>query len=200
MQATFIRSAAGADGFPADNGAEVAFVGRSNSGKSSAINRIVGHGKLARVSKTPGRTQLINFFDLERGRRLVDLPGYGFAKVPDRVRQEWRGLIDAYFTERRSLAGLFMTVDIRRGLSAGDDSLIDWAAGLDCPVAILLTKADKLSRGAGTSRTLEVQRAVGDATEVIRFSAVDSTGLEPARDRLLAWLDQGEPETASGAR
>lgn len=199
MQARFIKSAAGADGFPADAGAEVAFVGRSNSGKSSAINRIVGHGKLARVSKTPGRTQLINFFDLERGRRLVDLPGYGFARVPDRVRHEWQGLIEAYFTGRRSLAGLFMTVDIRRGLSSGDQSLLDWAAGLDCPVAILLTKADKLSRGAGTGRTLEVQRAVGEGTEVIRFSAVDSTGLGPAKERLLAWLGQGDPETVVGA-
>jgi GTP-binding protein len=191
MQAKFIKSAAGADGFPDDAGSEVAFVGRSNSGKSSAINRIVGHGKLARVSKTPGRTQLINFFDLENQRRLVDLPGYGFAKVPDRVKQEWRGLIEAYFESRRSLAGLFMTVDIRRGLSVSDEVLVEWAAGLDCPVAILLTKADKLSRGAGTSKALETQRAVGDDTEVIRFSAVDATGVGPAKDRMLDWLGQG---------
>jgi GTP-binding protein len=191
MQAKFIKSAAGADGFPDDAGSEVAFVGRSNSGKSSAINRIVAHGKLARVSKTPGRTQLINFFDLENQRRLVDLPGYGFAKVPDRVKQQWRGLIEAYFESRRSLAGLFMTVDIRRGLSVSDEALVEWAAGLDCPVAILLTKADKLSRGAGTSKALETQRAVGDDTEVIRFSAVDATGVGPAKDRMLDWLGQG---------
>lgn len=194
MQAKFIKSAAGAAGFPEDAGSEVAFVGRSNSGKSSAINRIVGHSKLARVSKTPGRTQLINFFDLEDQRRLVDLPGYGFARVPDRVKQEWQGLIEAYFESRRSLAGLFMTVDIRRGLSASDEALIDWAAGRGFPVAILLTKADKLSRGAGTSMALATQQAVGDDTEVIRFSAVDATGAEPARDRLLAWLAQARAQ------
>lgn len=199
MQATFIKSAAGAGGFPEDRGAEVAFVGRSNSGKSSAINRIVAHGKLARVSKTPGRTQLINFFDLGYERRLVDLPGYGFAKVPDRVKREWQGLIDAYFEARASLVGLFMTVDIRRGLTGSDQALIDWAAGLQCPVAILLTKSDKLSRGAGTGKALDIQRSVGEGTEVIRFSAVDATGVGPARELLLAWLgDQREQEKSPG--
>ena len=188
MQANFIKSAAGTDGFPQDIGAEVAFVGRSNSGKSSAINRITGQSKLARVSKTPGRTQLINFFDLGDEHRLVDLPGYGFARVPDSVRQEWQVLADAYFQVRRSLAGLFLTVDIRRGLRDGDETVIDWAAQLGFPVAILLTKSDKLSRGAGTSQCLEIQRSVGDATEVIRFSAINDTGIGIARDRLLDWL------------
>jgi GTP-binding protein len=191
MQARFIKSAARADGFPEDSGTEVAFVGRSNSGKSSAINRIVGHGKLARVSKTPGRTQLINFFDLEQERRLVDLPGYGFAKVPDSVRHDWQRLIDSYFESRRSLAGLFMTVDIRRGLLDQDLSLITWASALKLPLAILATKSDKLSRGAGTAKCLEIRRAVTAETDVIRFSAVDGTGVGPAKERLLAWLDAG---------
>ena len=188
MQAKFIKSAAGAGGFPADVGAEVAFVGRSNSGKSSAINRIVGHGKLARVSKTPGRTQLINFFDLGNERRLVDLPGYGFARVPDSVRRDWRGLVDAYFQSRQSLTGLFLTVDVRRGLRDGDETLIALASELGFPVAILLTKSDKLSRGAGKNQVLEIQRSVGEDTEVIGFSAVTGTGVSPAKTRLLDWL------------
>jgi GTP-binding protein len=189
MQATFIKSASSAGDFPADQGAEVAFVGRSNSGKSSSINRITGQGKLARVSKTPGRTQLINFFDLGRDRRIVDLPGYGFARVPDRVRAEWRGLIESYFEGRQSLKGLFLTVDIRRGLVGQDETMISFAVALGCPVAILLTKADKLSRGAGSRVRLEIEAAVGDGIEVVRFSAVDATGVEDARRRLLAWLE-----------
>jgi GTP-binding protein len=195
MQASFIKSAAGADGFPEDSGVEVAVVGRSNSGKSSAINRIVGHGKLARVSKTPGRTQLINFFDLGPGKRLVDLPGYGFARVPERVRQEWRELVESYFTARRSLAGILLTVDIRRGLKDSDQALVDWAFELGLPVSILLTKADKLSRGAGASQRLKVVDALAASGEVTLFSAVNGVGLEAARARLAAWLaGGGEPE------
>jgi len=188
MQARFIKSAAAADGFPEDSGAEIAFVGRSNSGKSSAINRIVGHAKLARVSKTPGRTQLINFFDLGNEHRLVDLPGYGFARVPDSVRYEWRVLVEAYFELRRTLAGLFLMVDIRRGLREGDETMTAMASELAIPVTILLTKSDKLSRAAGTNQCLEVRQAVGDTMDVMRFSAVDGTGVESARARLLTWL------------
>lgn len=188
MQAKFIKSAAGADGFPEDAGAEIAFVGRSNSGKSSAINRIVAQTKLARVSKTPGRTQLINFFDLGNEHRLVDLPGYGFARVPDRLRREWRVLVEAYFEARHSLAGLFLTVDIRRGLREGDETMILMASELAIPVAILLTKSDKQSRGAGTRQCLEVRKAVDDTIDVMRFSTVDGTGVEPAKARLLTWL------------
>jgi GTP-binding protein len=188
MQAKFIKSAAGADGFPDDIGTEVAFVGRSNSGKSSAINRITGQTKLARVSKTPGRTQLINFFDLGRERRLVDLPGYGFARVPERVQREWRDLVDAYFASRDSLAGLFLTVDIRRGVSASDDQMIGWALDLGCPVAVLMTKSDKLSRGAGMNYVLRAQGQLGSEVAVIRFSARDGTGVDEARQRLLEWV------------
>jgi len=189
MQARFLKSAAGANGFPGDEGAEIAVVGRSNSGKSSAINRIVGHGKLARVSKTPGRTQLINFFELGPAARLVDLPGYGFARVPARVRDEWRALMAAYFDGRRSLRGLILTVDSRRGLLDLDRQMIDWAQELQLNVLILLTKADKLSRGAAAGRRLETVRELGQGVAVALFSAVDGTGVDEARAWLRAWLD-----------
>jgi GTP-binding protein len=194
MHANFITSAAAAGGFPDDEGGEVVFAGRSNSGKSSAINRITGRSRLARVSKTPGRTQLINFFELGPGRRLVDLPGYGFARVPDHVREEWRRLVDVYFTGRRSIAGLFLTVDIRRALKQGDMTLLDMASDLAIPVTILLTKSDKLSRGRASTRELELRQSVGDAAGVIRFSALDGTGVEAARARLSEWL--GMPSAA----
>jgi GTP-binding protein len=191
MQARFLTSAARPEGFPDDDGAEVAFVGRSNSGKSSAINRIAGRTRLARVSKTPGRTRLINFFELAEGARIVDLPGYGFARVPDTVREAWRALVDGYFAGRRSIAGLVLTVDIRRGLKDGDETLLAMAAGLGIPVAILLIKSDKLSRGRGSGEALDVRGAIGDSAEVILFSARDGTGVEAARRHLLGWLGIG---------
>jgi GTP-binding protein len=194
MFARFLKSAAGADGFPADDGAEVAVVGRSNSGKSSAINRILAHGKLARVSKTPGRTQLVNFFELGPRTRLVDLPGYGFARVPVRMREEWRRLMAAYFDARRSLTGLMLTVDIRRGLLDLDRQMIGWATELGLGVLILLTKADKLSRGAAARHRLAVVRELGDGIEVILFSAIDGAGVESARARLVAWLGEAGTE------
>ena len=189
MQAKFLTSAAGADGFPDDSGAEVAFVGRSNSGKSSAINRIAAQAKLARVSKTPGRTQLINFFETGSERRLVDLPGYGFARVPERLRRQWGDLVDAYFGSRRSLVGLFLTVDIRRGLAESDDRMIGWALDIECRVAILLTKADKLSRGAGIRAVMQARNSVGPRARVVRFSALDGTGVDEARALMLDWLE-----------
>jgi GTP-binding protein len=191
MQARFLTSAAAARGFPEDRGAEVAFVGRSNSGKSSAINAITGRTGLARVSKTPGRTQLVNFFDLGPEQRLVDLPGYGFARVPDRVREEWRRLIDAYFAARRSIAGLFVTVDIRRGLRESDELVLAMASDLRVPVAILLTKSDKLSRGRSEALRLEIQGALAESAVVMRFSALDRTGVDAARDQLQVWLGNG---------
>lgn len=190
MQARFIKSARDAGGFPADAGAEAAVVGRSNSGKSSAINRIVGRNKLARVGKTPGRTRLINFFELGPERRLVDLPGYGFARVPEAERRQWRNLIEGYL-ERHSLQGVFVTVDIRRGLGDRDRAMLDLARGLRLPFVILLTKADKLSRGAAALKRLQIVRELGDAHAVIEFSALDGTGLAAARRQLDAWLGGG---------
>jgi len=188
MRARFIKSAAAADGFPEDTGLEVAVVGRSNSGKSSAINRVVGSGKIARVSKTPGRTQLINFFELGEGRRLVDLPGYGFARVPEAVRRQWQVLIDGYFRDRRSLAGLLLTVDIRRGLLEGDRAMLEWAAALQIPVMILLTKADKLSRGAAAGCRLGIAAELGEGVGITEFSALDGRGVDTVRDRIDQWL------------
>jgi GTP-binding protein len=183
---TFLKSAAAPADFPADTGHEVAFVGRSNSGKSSAINAIVGMRNLARVSKTPGRTQLINFFELGPQRRIVDLPGYGFARVPAATRQRWRQLLESYLLERRSLGALLLTVDIRRGLTAMDRTLLGWIAPRELPVGLLLTKADKLSRGAGLAQEKAVLRELPTTVRVVRFSAIDRAGVMDAR----AWLDE----------
>lgn len=187
-KARFLTSASGPEGFPYDDGREVAVAGRSNSGKSSAINAIVGHRGLARVGKTPGRTQLVNFFELAEGARLVDLPGYGFARVPDAVRERWRALVEAYFDRRRSLAGLFVTVDVRRGLTDLDLRLLDWAGRLEVGVTLLLTKADKLGRGAANAARRGVLETAPPGTEAILFSALKGTGVEAARERLETWL------------
>ena len=186
---TFIKSAANPLEFPNDTGREVAFVGRSNSGKSTAINTILGIRKLARVSKTPGRTQLVNFFHVAPERRVVDLPGYGFARVPPQVRDRWRGLLEAYFRERRSLAGLMITVDIRRGLTELDETMLSWVASLEIPVALLLSKADKLSRSAGLAQLQTIAQQVDTAVRLVRFSAVDRTGVPEARAWLDGWLE-----------
>lgn len=189
----FLTSAASRADFPDDIGREVAFVGRSNSGKSTALNSIVGVRKLARVSKSPGRTQLINFFELAPQRRLVDLPGYGFARVPAGVKARWRGLVEAYFGGRASLTGVVLTVDIRRGLTALDEQMLDWIGPLELPLAVLLTKADKLGHGAAHARAREVGARLGPDATLMRFSALESTGVVEAR----AWL---EARWAMGAR
>jgi GTP-binding protein len=184
----FLKSAASPKDFPSDTGREVAFVGRSNSGKSTAINLIAGVRKLARVSKTPGRTQLINFFELAPEKRLVDLPGYGFARVAPDMKDRWRGLLEAYVASRRSLVGLMVTVDIRRGLTELDEQLLAWLRRHELPVAMLLTKADKLSRGAGLARQRAVAERV-DGANVTRFSALSRDGVDDARAWLGEWLE-----------
>lgn len=186
--ATFIKSAASPANFPGDTGREVAFVGRSNSGKSTAVNLLAGVRKLARVSKTPGRTQLINFFACGDDRRLVDLPGYGFARVAPVVQARWRRLLEAYLGERESLVGLVLTVDIRRGLTPLDEALLQWIEPRQLAVMILLTKADKLSRGAGLARQHQVADAVAPGVLLTRFSAMSRDGVEDARAWLESWL------------
>jgi GTP-binding protein len=187
--AVFLKSAASPADFPLDTGREVAFVGRSNSGKSTALNAVTGARKLARVSKTPGRTQLINFFSLDEGRRLVDLPGYGFARVAPEVQARWRRSLETYLTERASLVGLVVTVDIRRGVTALDDQLLRWLRSRrQLPVAILLTKADKLGRGAARARQHELDRALGGGIELVRFSALSGEGVSEARAWVERWL------------
>jgi GTP-binding protein len=188
QQADFLISAAAPAQFPSDTGVEVAFAGRSNAGKSSAINAITQRHGLARTSKTPGRTRLLNFFELAPQRRLVDLPGYGYASGPESERRTWGPLIDA-LKKRASLTGLFLIVDVRRGFTEGDEGLLAWAAPAQ-RVHVLLAKADKLSRAEG-ERALRAAAAVlaGRAT-VQLFSAHDGTGVREAQDTLLAWLER----------
>lgn len=190
--AVFIKSAARPADFPPDTGREVAFVGRSNSGKSTAVNVITGARKLARVSKTPGRTQLLNFFSFGEERRLVDLPGYGFARVAPDVQALWRRSLEAYLSTRASLAGLIVTMDIRRGMTPLDDTLLRWLEPRELPVAVLLTKADKLSRSAGLAQERALQKTVGPTVKLTRFSALTGDGVHQAQAWIEAWLS-GQP-------
>ncbi|MGD8379254.1 MAG: ribosome biogenesis GTP-binding protein YihA/YsxC [Gammaproteobacteria bacterium] len=190
-QASFMLSAARAAQFPDDRGREVAFAGRSNAGKSSALNAITGRNGLARTSKTPGRTQLINFFALGETARLVDLPGYGFAKVPEPVRESWRRLMDSYLTDRQSLAGMVLIMDIRHPMREFDQLMLDYCADIGCPVHVLLTKADKLSRNQARQAEMQVTRALGGTATVQTFSALKKAGVDQARTQLATWLDLG---------
>lgn len=190
--ARFIKSANRANQFHADSGVEVAVAGRSNAGKSSAINVIVNRRQFARTSKTPGRTQLINFFSLREGQRLVDLPGYGFARVSDRTREHWAGLLSEYFRSRQSLRGLLLVVDIRRKLTDYDRQMMVFAEDVGLPVHILLTKADKLKRGQAATAVLEVRREVAGRATVQPFSALKREGEEEARAMLEQMLAAGD--------
>jgi GTP-binding protein len=182
----FLISAAVPAQFPADVGAEVAFAGRSNAGKSSAINALTQRQGLARTSKEPGRTRLLNFFELMPSKRLVDLPGYGYANVSAAERSGWLPMIEALRT-RASLRGLFVIVDARRGFTTGDEGLLEWASP-QLRVHVLLSKADKLNRSeaAAVLRTASAELA-GRAT-VQLFSALKGTGVSEAQDTLAAWL------------
>jgi GTP-binding protein len=187
--AVFLKSAATPADFPADTGREVAFVGRSNSGKSTAVNVVTGARKLARVSKTPGRTQLLNFFSFGEDRRLVDLPGYGFARVAAEVQARWQKSLEAYLLDRASLAGLIVTMDIRRGMTPLDEQLLRWLeAHRELPVAILLTKADKLSRAEGLAQQRALAAALGPDINLARFSAVSGDGVKDAKAWIETWL------------
>ncbi|MBT8088031.1 MAG: ribosome biogenesis GTP-binding protein YihA/YsxC [Gammaproteobacteria bacterium] len=187
-QARFLKSANAPQQFVADTGAEVAFAGRSNAGKSSAINVIVNRRQFARTSKTPGRTQLINFFHLSDDLRLVDLPGYGFAKVAGRMRHHWAQLMAEYFETRQSLRGMFLMVDMRRRITPFDRQMLAFADSVGLPTHVLLTKADKLKRGQVAKAVLEVQRELGDTATVQPFSALTRQGEEQAREQLDAFL------------
>jgi GTP-binding protein len=186
--ARFLTSANQPGQFLADEGAEVAFAGRSNSGKSSAINAITNRRQLARTSRTPGRTQLVNFFHLAEGERIVDLPGYGFAKVTEAMQAHWRSLLETYFRSRGSLRGLFLTVDSRRGLGPLDLQMLTWCASLGRPIHVLLTKADKLNRAEGAAVLKAANSAAGPGVTVQLFSAPGGEGLEGARARLREML------------
>jgi GTP-binding protein len=186
--AHFLFSAAAAAQFPPDQGAEVAICGRSNAGKSTAINVITARRALARTSKTPGRTRLVNFFELSPGARLIDLPGYGYAAGPREDRETWGELIEA-LAPRESLRGLMLVVDSRRGILPGDEQLLAWAQGIDRPVHILLSKADQLKRAESDKVLRESIEQLGPRGTVQLFSARSGLGLDTARGRLNSWLE-----------
>lgn len=193
--AAFVTSAARFSQCPPDEGWEVAFAGRSNAGKSSAINSLTGNRKLARTSRTPGRTQLINFFDLGPSQRLVDLPGYGYAKVSRKTKEAWNRQLEAYLRERRSLRGLVLLMDVRHPLQPFDEQLVSWCAAADMPIHVLLTKADKLSKGAGKQSMMKVKGRLThlkDLASVQLFSALKHQG----HDDLIAVLDRWLTDTS----
>jgi GTP-binding protein len=187
-QVQFLLSAASAAQFPPDYGSEVAFAGRSNAGKSSAINAITQRQALARTSKTPGRTRLVNFFTLGPHERLIDLPGYGYASGAPAERDAWQPLIDA-LRQRSALRGLFVIVDARRGLTAADETLLGWAAAGQ-QLHVLLSKADKLSRNEATAALRAASALLGARATVQLFSALRGTGVHEAQDVLVGWLAQ----------
>ena len=190
-QAEFLTSAPTLAKCPADNGIEVAFAGRSNAGKSSAINTLTENKRMARTSKTPGRTQLINFFALSDNQRIVDLPGYGFAKVPLEVKEKWQRHLEQYLRERQSLYGLILLMDCRHPLQDFDRMMLNWAQSCAMPVHILLTKADKLKKGPANNSLLKVRKdlePMKDLVNVQLFSALKRTGLDQLQATLSQWL------------
>ncbi|MDT3668765.1 MAG: ribosome biogenesis GTP-binding protein YihA/YsxC [Aromatoleum sp.] len=190
--ARFEISVAKTAGLPPPDGAEIAFAGRSNAGKSSAINTLAGHTRLAYVSKTPGRTQLINFFRLNCGAVLVDLPGYGFAKVPEAVRRQWQGLLEDYLRKRENLVGLVLIMDSRHPLTPLDRQMIDWFVPGGRPIHVLLTKSDKLSRNEAAATLASVRRelaALGPQISVQLFSSLKKTGMEEVEHKVAQWLN-----------
>ncbi len=190
-RAQFLISAGKAAQFP-HNGSEVAFAGRSNAGKSSALNTLCDNKGLARTSKTPGRTRLVNFFQLDEERRLVDLPGYGFAKVPVAMKKEWENLMTQYISDQLSLKGLVVIMDIRHPLNDYDWQMLEWCQHYDLPAHVLLTKADKIKRGAQQNSKLKTQKLLKEANitaSVQVFSALKKTGLDELVTRLNDWLE-----------
>ena len=190
-EACFIQSASEIENAPPDQGWEVAFAGRSNSGKSSAINTLTGNRKLARTSRTPGRTQLINFFGLSDSQRLVDLPGYGFAKVPLAVKKKWNQQLERYLQYRESLRGLVMLMDIRHPLTDPDKQMLGWAVAASMPVHILLTKADKLKRGPAQNTLLSVRGKLAAHAELVSvqcFSSLQPQGVDELGKQINLWL------------
>jgi len=189
--ARFIKGAHNLSQCLPDTGMEVAVAGRSNAGKSSALNVITGINRLARTSKQPGRTQQINFFEVARHRYLVDLPGYGFAKVPPKLRQHWDQTLSEYFETRQSLVGLIVIMDVRHPMKDLDQQLIGWAADLDIPVHCLLTKADKIKKGPASAALMKTRQqlaAEGEHMSAQLFSALDRRGVDEARGKIEEWL------------
>lgn len=191
-QAAFLTSAAKLSQTPPDDGYEVAFAGRSNAGKSSAINTLCDQRSLARTSKTPGRTQLLNFFAIDEQRRIVDLPGYGYAKVAEGIKREWQGTLAAYLEQRQCLRGLMLMMDIRHPLKDYDLQMLNWASHIALPVHVLLTKADKLKYGAANNTLLKVRDAVQKINPMFSaqaFSSLKRSGIDEAHAKLDEWFE-----------
>lgn len=203
QQTHFVTSAPDIRHLPSDTGIEVAFAGRSNAGKSSALNTLTNQKGLARTSKTPGRTQLINLFEVVEGKRLVDLPGYGFAQVPEEMKIKWQKALGEYLEKRLCLKGLVILMDIRHPLKDLDQQMIEWAVASEIQVLVLLTKADKLASGARKAQLNQVREAVlgfnGDV-QVEAFSSLKKLGVDKLRQKLDSWYNeippQEEPEIA----
>lgn len=196
--AVFEISVAKPSGLPPAMTPEVAFAGRSNAGKSSCINTLAGHTRLAFVSKTPGRTQLINFFRLRNGASLVDLPGYGYADVPEPIRRQWKHLLEEYLTRRESLVGLVMIMDARRPLTDLDWQMLEWFGPRGLPIHLVLTKADKLNRAEQAAAMRQVREALvaaGDQVTVQLFSSLKKTGIDEAERVIGAWLGSATADT-----
>lgn len=197
--AKFLLSASKLNQCPDDSGAEVAFAGRSNAGKSSAINTLTNNKKLARTSKTPGRTQLINFFSLNvDNTRLVDLPGYGYAKVPVAMKEHWQKHLDQYLQQRYSLRGVVLVMDIRHPMKEFDHMMVEWCESTQVPLHVLLTKSDKLKRGPAQSTLLSLRKSLkqilGDMVTVQTFSALKADGVDQLKNQLDLWLDTAYDE------
>lgn len=196
-KATFTISAPDIRKLPEDSGIEVAFAGRSNAGKSSALNTLTNQRGLARISKTPGRTQLINVFEIGENKRLIDLPGYGFAKVPLEMKKKWQKALGEYLEKRESLKGLVVLMDIRHPLKDLDMDLIQWAADSELPVLALLTKCDKLSQGKRSAEVLKVTKTLAPLNADIRvqaFSSLKHTGSDQADAIICNWFSQDDIE------
>ncbi len=186
-QAKFINSSPHLRDTPPDQGMEVAFAGRSNAGKSSAINTLTRQNALARISKTPGRTQMLNFFEINERQRFVDLPGYGYAKVPLAVKKKWHELMETYLTSRKSLCGIILVMDVRHPLTEFDWQMIEWCEHTGLPLHVLLTKADKLNYGAAKTTLLQVQKELQDASfplTIQLFSSLKKSGIDEVHSAL----------------
>ncbi len=195
QQAKFLQSASSENSLPPEFGNEVAFAGRSNSGKSSTLNKLCQQKSLARTSKTPGRTQLINFFSLPEEKFLVDLPGYGYAKVPEKIKLQWQKFIEIYLTQRSPLAGLVIMMDIRRPMLENDMNMLNWANSRNLPVHVVLNKSDKLKHGQAKSALLKTQqqlKQVNPDYTVQIFSALKGTGIDELKKQLNIWF-KNEP-------
>ncbi|MGJ0579813.1 ribosome biogenesis GTP-binding protein YihA/YsxC [Xenorhabdus bovienii] len=189
----FVTSAPDIRHLPQDVGIEVAFAGRSNAGKSSALNALTKQKSLARTSKTPGRTQLINLFEVEEGIRLVDLPGYGYAEVPEEMKRKWQNALGEYLQKRECLLGLVVLMDIRHPLKDLDMQMIEWAVVMQVPVMVLLTKADKLASGARKSQLAKVRQelaSLGGEIQIENFSILKKIGIDQLEQKLDYWFNQ----------